>query len=236
MAVYAYAEPMIQTAPGIVHRAAAEMLGSAALTAAVVGSGIAATNLTEDAGLQLLINAAATVLVLYALITVLSPLGGAHFNPVVSLADFAFGYRALRDVGPYVVVQIVGCVLGSMLANAMFDLPVVRWSSTDRVSPEHLLAEIVATAGLVSVIFGLARTGRSHLAAPVVAAYIGAAYFFTSSTSFANPAITIGRAFTDSFAGIAPTSVGCFIGAQLVGAAAGYVAVEWLTRRIPAAE
>jgi glycerol uptake facilitator-like aquaporin len=211
----------------------AEFLGSAALAAVVVGSGIAATNLTDDAGLRLLINAAATSGGLFVLITVLGPLSGAHFNPLVSLADYALGHRGLRDIGPYILAQVAGCIAGCLLANAMFDLPAVSWSTTDRVTAGHLLAEVVATAGLVAVVFLLARTGRAHLAAAAVAAYIGAAYFFTSSTSFANPAITVGRMFSDTFAGIAPTSALPYIGAQLLGAGLGLAAVRFLAPARP---
>lgn len=204
-------------------------MGSASLTTIVVGSGVAATTLSDDVGLQLLINALATAFGLFVLITVLGPLSGAHFNPLVSAVDYALGLRSLRDIGPYVFAQVLGCIAGSVLANAMFELPLVTWSTTDRATASHLLAEVVATAGLVFVIFALARTGRAHFAAAVVAAYIGGAYFFTSSTSFANPAITVGRMFSDSFAGIAPTSVLPFLTAQIIGAAVGFAAVKALT-------
>lgn len=217
------------TAPvPLARRVAAELIGSAFLTAMVVGSGIAATALSRDVGIQLLINAIATAFGLFVLIGVLGPISGAHFNPVVSLADWFFGLRPARDVLPYVAAQVLGCIAGSVLANAMFDLPPAAWGTTDRVTPGHLVGEVVATAGLVLVIFLLARTGRSHLAAAAVAAYIGSAYFFTSSTSFANPAITIGRMFTDTFAGIAPASAPLFIGAQLLGAVVGAAVVTLL--------
>lgn len=217
------------TAPAaIARRISAEFLGSAALTATVVGSGIAATTLTDDVGIQLLINAIATAFGLFVLITVLGPISGAHFNPVVSLTDYAFGLRGVRDVGPYIAAQVLGCIAGSILANLMFDLPPAAWSATDRITPGHLIAEVVATAGLIFVIFTLARTARAHLAATAVATYIGSAYFFTSSTSFANPAITIGRMFSDTFAGIAPGSAPLFIGAQLIGAVLGYLCVRFL--------
>jgi len=199
----------------------------------VVGSGIAATTLSDDVGIQLLINAIATAFGLFVLISVLGSISGAHFNPLVSLADYAFGLRGLRDVGPYIAAQILGCISGSILANVMFDLPPSAWSSTDRITPGHLVAEVVATAGLIFVIFTLAHTQRAHLAAAVVATYIGSAYFFTSSTSFANPAITIGRMFTETFAGIAPGSVPLFIGAQAIGAVLGYLGVRFLVRRSP---
>ena len=228
MAVYAYACAVTTAPRTLPRRAAAELVGSAALTVVVVGSGIAATGLTDDVGIQLLINSIATAFGLFVLITVIAPISGAHFNPVVTIADVAFGHRRMRDALPYVAAQLVGCIVGSLIANVMFDLPPATWSATDRITAGHLIAEVVATAGLVFAIFVLARTGRSHFAAAVVAAYIGAAYFFTSSTSFANPAITVGRMFTDTFAGIAPSSAPLFIAAQIVGAAVGYGAVRSL--------
>lgn len=211
-----------------ISRPVVELIGASGLAAAVVGSGIAATQLSDDVGIQLLVNAIATAFALFALITVLGPLSGAHLNPVVTIVDAALGTRPWREVAPYVAAQIVGCIVGTVLANLMFELPAATLSTTDRATPAHLLAEVVATAGLVFVVFAIVRTGRAALAAPAVAAYIGGAYFFTSSTSFANPAITIGRMFSDSFAGIAPTSVLPFIAAQLVGAAIAYVAVRAL--------
>ncbi len=204
-------------------------MGSASLATIVVGSGVAAADLSDDVGVQLLINAIATAFGLFVLITVFSPLSGAHFNPLVSAVDYALGLRGMRDIGPYVVAQVTGCIAGGMLANAMFELPPVSWSTTDRATAGHLLAEVVATAGLIFIIFALVRTRRAHFAAPVVATYIGAAYFFTSSTSFANPAITVGRMFSDTFAGIAPTSALPYIGAQLIGALIGFAAIKFLT-------
>ncbi|MWV51187.1 aquaporin family protein [Rathayibacter sp. VKM Ac-2803] len=215
----------------LLRRVAAEFGGSAALTAIVVGSGIAATGLSDDVGVQLLINAIATAFGLFVLITVLGPISGAHFNPVVSMVDLALGHRGARDIAPYVAAQILGCVAGSVLANVMFDLPPVAFSGTDRITPGHLVAEVVATAGLVIVIFVLAATGRSVFAAGAVAAYIGSAYFFTSSTSFANPAITVGRMFSDTFAGIAPGSAPLFVAAQLLGALLGCGVVRALVPR-----
>lgn len=219
---------MTSAPAALVRRVAAEFGGSAGLAAIVVGSGIAATDLSDDVGVQLLINAIATAFGLFVLITVLGPISGAHFNPVVSVVDLALGRRDARDVAPYVGAQILGCITGGILANVMFDLPPVTVSSTDRITPGHLVAEVVATAGLVVVIFVLARTGRSAHAAGAVAAYIGSAYFFTSSTSFANPAITVGRMFSDTFAGIAPGSAPLFIGAQLIGGLLGCAAVRAL--------
>lgn len=200
--------------------AAGEFLGSAGLTAVVVGSGIAAQRLSpEDVGLQLFENAFATALGLTVLILVFATVSGAHFNPVVSLADIVLHRRSWSIAATYLPAQVLGCIAGAILANAMFGLQAVSWSTTDRAGLPLLLGEVVATAGLILVIFALVRTGRAHLAAPAVGAYIGAAYFFTSSTSFANPAITIGRMFSDTFAGIAPASALPFIAAQLVGAA-----------------
>jgi arsenate reductase len=210
-------------------RIAGEFLGSAMLTAIVVGSGIAAQRMSPgDTGVQLLENAFATALGLTVLIVVFSPLSGAHFNPVVSLADVLLGHRTWGDALRYIPAQVVGCIVGAMLANLMFGEALATWSTTGRLSAAHLLAEVVATAGLVVVIFALVRTGRAGLVAPAVGSYIGAAYFFTSSASFANPAITIGRMLTATFAGIAPGSAGGYIAAQLVGGALGWGCVELL--------
>ncbi len=212
--------------PALWRRALAEMVGTGMLVTVVVGSGIAAQRLSLDTGLQLLENAIATGLGLGVLILLLAPVSGAHFNPVVSLADWILGLRtrsglAARALGIYLPAQIVGAIGGAILANAMFATPTAL-SATDRATPATFFAEIVATAGLVLLIAGLIRTGRS---APVIASavgsYIGAAYWFTSSTSFANPAVTIGRAFTDTFAGIAPASVLPFIAAQVIGTGVG---------------
>ena len=200
-----------------------EFLGSAGLAAVVVGSGIAAQRLSPgDVGLQLFENAFATALGLAVLILVFASVSGAHFNPVVTIVDILLHRRSWSTAAVYLPTQVLGCIAGAVLANLMFAEPAVSWSATDRSGLHLLLAEAVATAGLILVIFALVRTGRSQLAAPAVGAYIGAAYFFTSSTSFANPAITIGRMFTDTFAGIAPTSALPFIAAQLVGAAVGW--------------
>ncbi|MGR0220987.1 aquaporin [Agromyces sp. ZXT2-6] len=214
------------TGPASARRVAAEGIGSAGLAVVVVGSGIAAQRLSpSDTGLQLLENAVATAFGLTVLIWVLAPVSGAQFNPVVSAVDAALGGRPWRDVAAYAPAQVLGCIAGTVLANLMFDEPAVAWSRTDRLTAAHLLSEVVATAGLVFVIFVLTRTNRGTLIAPAVGAYIGAAYFFTSSASFANPAITIGRAFTDTFAGIAPSAVLAYVLAQVVGAAVGWVAV-----------
>jgi glycerol uptake facilitator-like aquaporin len=201
-------------------RLLAEYLGSAFLAALVIGSGIAAQSLSQDVGLRLLENAAATAAGLFAIILMFGPISGGHFNPVVSLVDAAFGGISRRDALAYIPAQVAGCVSGAVLANAMFDLAAVSISAHHRASAAHLLAEVVATLGLVLVIFALARTRRATTAPAAVGAYIGAAYWFTSSTSFANPAITVGRMFSDTFAGIAPASVPGFVIAQLAGGAA----------------
>ncbi|HEX5593471.1 MAG TPA: MIP/aquaporin family protein [Solirubrobacterales bacterium] len=205
--------------PPLPRRLLAEFLGSAFLTATVIGSGIAASALSPgDTGLQLLENAAATAAGLFTFILMFGPVSGAHFNPVVSLVDAAFGGLRPRHALAYVPAQVGGCIAGALLANAMFALSAISISTHHRASPAHLLAEVVATVGLLLVIFSLARTRRGELAPAAVGAYIGAAYFFTSSTSFANPAIDVGRMFSDTFAGIAPASVPPFVAAQLVGA------------------
>jgi arsenate reductase len=210
-------------------RALAEFLGSAFLAATVIGSGIAAAQLSPgDTGLQLFENAAATAAGLFTFILMFGPISGAHFNPVVSLVDAALGGLRRRDLLTYVPAQVVGCVAGAVVANAMFGLSAISISTTHRASPPHLFAEVVATVGLLLVIFSLARTHRGQLAPAAVGAYIGAAYFFTSSTSFANPAISVGRMFSDSFAGIAPTSVPGFVTAQVVGGAVALAAIRAL--------
>jgi arsenate reductase len=213
----------------LTRKAIAEFLGSLLLAALVIGSGIAAQRLSpDDVGLQLLENAAATAVGLYALILVFGPVSGGHFNPVVSLVDAAFGGLAWRDLLVYIPAQVTGCVAGAVLANAMFELDPVTISATQRASVAHGLSEFVATLGLVLVIFALVRTGRVERAPAAVGAYIGAAYWFTSSTSFANPAITTGRMFSDTFAGIAPSSVPTFVLAQLAGAAAAVLVLRVL--------
>jgi glycerol uptake facilitator-like aquaporin len=224
------------TAVPLGRRAAAELVGTAALVAVVVGSGIQATDLTTDVGLQLLADSLATVLGLGVLIALLGPVSGAHFNPVVSIAAWWTGRRdanglSWRELSAYVPAQVAGAIGGAALADAMFAEPVVRFSIHRRSDPHLLLGEVVATAGLILLVLGLTRAGRERLAPVAVAAYIGSAYWFTSSTSFANPAVTIGRAFTDTFAGIAPVSVPGFVGAQLVGLAAGLALVALLFGR-----
>jgi arsenate reductase len=207
------------TAP-LPRRLFAEFLGSAFLAAVVVGSGIAAQELSPgDTGLQLLENAAATAAGLFTIILMLGPVSGAHFNPVVSLVDASFGGLGWRDAFAYIPAQVSGCVAGAVTANGMFALAAISISDNHRASPAHLFSEVVATLGLLLVIFALARSRRGAIAPAAVGAYIGAAYFFTSSTSFANPAIDVGRMFSDTFAGIAPAAVLGFIVAQLVGGA-----------------
>jgi glycerol uptake facilitator-like aquaporin len=201
-------------------RLLAELLGSAFLAAVVVGSGIAAQRMSPGtAGLELLENAAATAAGLFAIILMFGPVSGGHFNPVVSFVDAAFGGLRWRDAAAYLPAQVTGCIGGAVVANLMFSRAAVSISARHRASPAHFLSEIIATLGLILVIFALARSGRSRAAPAAVGAYIGAAYFFTSSTSFANPAIAAGRMFSDTFAGIAPSSVPGFIAAEVIGGA-----------------
>ena len=210
-------------------RLLAEFLGSALLAAIVIGSGIAAQTLSPgNVGLQLFENAAATAAGLFAIILMFGPISGAHFNPVVSFVDAGFGGLSWRDAAAYLPFQTIGCVAGAVLANVMFSQAAISISTKQRASGPHWLSEVVATIGLILVIFALARSGRSHLALAAVGAYIGAAYFFTSSTSFANPAITVGRMFSDTFAGIAPSSVPNFVSAQIVGGVLAFGLVRGL--------
>jgi glycerol uptake facilitator-like aquaporin len=218
-------------------RLLAEFLGSAFLAALVVGSGIAAQNLSPGyTGLELLENAAATAAGLFAIILMFGPVSGGHFNPVVSFADAFFGGLSWRDAAAYLPAQVAGCTGGAIVANLMFALPAVSISAKHRASPAHFLSEIVATLGLIVVIFALVRTGRGRTAAAAVGAYIGAAYFFTASASFANPAISIGRMFSDTFAGIAPSSVPSFIGAQVIGGALAVAVIKALYPNVTPAE
>jgi arsenate reductase len=224
------------TAP-LPRRLLAEYLGSAFLAALVIGSGIAAQRLSpDDTGLQLLYNSAATAAGLFAIILMFGPVSGGHFNPVVSLIDAAFGGLSRRDLLAYIPAQVAGCITGAVVANAMFALAAISISDHHRASPAHLFAEVVATLGLLLVIFALARTGRIATAPAAVGAYIGAAYWFTSSTSFANPAISVGRMFSDTFAGIAPSSVPGFVVAQLAGGAVAFGVIRVLYPGITPAE
>jgi arsenate reductase len=210
-------------------RLLAEFLGSAFLAAVVIGSGIAAQRLSPgNTGLQLFENAAATAAGLFAIILMFGSVSGGHFNPVVSFVDAGFGGLAWRDAAAYLPAQVAGCIAGAFVANAMFSLSVIELSTKPRASPAHFLSEVVATLGLLLVIFALVRSRRSHLAPAAVGAYIGAGYFFTSSTSFANPAITVGRMFSNSFAGIAPSSVPSFVAAQVVGGVLAFLVIRTL--------
>ena len=214
----------------LVRRLLAEFLGTGLLVTVVVGSGIAAAELSpDDVGLQLLENSMATVFGLAILILMLGPVSGAHFNPVVTVADWFLSRRdpegfSASHIVPYMAAQSLGAVAGALLANAMFDVG-TAFSEHERASSGHLLGEVVATAGLVLLIFALVRSDRTAVIAPAVGAYIGAAYWFTSSTSFANPAVSLGRMFSDTFAGIAPSSVPAFVLAQVLGGAIGVALV-----------
>ena len=220
-------------------RLLAEFVGSALLVTVVVGSGAAAERLSPgDVGLQLLENSIATALGLTVLILLFGPVSGGHFNPVVSAADWWLGRRAGtgvtgRELGGYALVQIVGGVAGAVLANVMFDVSVTELAGKDRSGSHLWVGEVVATAGLVAVIFGLALNGRGAWSAPAVGAYIGAAYWFTSSTAFANPAVTVGRMFSDTFTGISPSSVPPFLVAQVVGGLLGAALVLALYPDVP---
>ena len=202
----------------LTRRVVAEAVGTAFLVMAVVGSGIAAQRRSpDDVGLQLLENSFATAGALVGLILMFGAVSGAHFNPVVTLADRWFGTTSTRDAALYIPAQLVGGCIGAMLANVMFDLPAVELSTTDRSSGPLWLSEVIATVGLLLVIHGCVRTGRARVVPFAVAAWIAGAYWFTSSTSFANPAVTVARSLSDTFAGIDPASVPMFVVMQLVG-------------------
>jgi len=213
----------------LARKATAEAVGTALLVAVVVGSGIFAERLSpEDTGLQLLENSLATAGGLLALILAFGAVSGAHFNPVVSLAVRFFGDLTTRELAAYIPAQIVGGCIGAIVANLMFDLDAVTLSTHARSSSGLWLSEIVATFGLVLVILSVVRSGKSAAAPFAVAGYIAAAYWFTSSTSFANPAVTIGRTLSDTFAGIKPSSAPAFIAAQLVGGVVAFMLVRFL--------
>lgn len=214
----------------LVRKAVAEFAGTAILVCVVVGSGIMGTNLSHDAGVALIINAFSTIFALVLLILTVGPISGAHFNPVVSLVQLVARQQSLTETFTFIVAQTSGAISGALLANVMFDLPAVQFSGHDRVSSGMLIGEVVATAGLIALIGILSNRDQQKLTPVAVAAWIGSAYFFTSSTSFANPAVTIGRLFTDTFAGIAPASVLPYIAAQLVGAALGMAIVKGVQR------
>ena len=206
-----------------------EAVGAATLLLVVIGSGVMATNISDDVGVQLAINSAATGLILYILITLLGPISGAHFNPVVTVIELFKKNISPTLAAAYLLAQIVGAVIGVALANFIFKLPIIEISQKDRTGAELFVSEILATAGLVFIIF-TAIAQKSEAKIPVlVGAYISAAYFFTSSTSFANPAVTVARTLSDTFAGIAPSSVLPFIAAQIIGAALGLVLSTFLT-------
>ena len=215
-------------------RLLAEFIGTAMLVTVVVGSGIAAAQLSPgDVGLQLLENSTATAFGLAVLILLFGPVSGAHFNPVVTGADWLLGRRAgtgisARHAAAYLLAQLTGGIAGAFLGNVMFDRRILELSTKDRITTGHLVGEVLATAGLIAVIFALARTRRAALSAAAVGAYIGAAYWFTSSTSFANPAVTIGRLFSNTFAGISPASAPGFIAAQIIGALIGLALIAVL--------
>jgi glycerol uptake facilitator-like aquaporin len=219
----------------LARRLTAEAVGTGLLVAVVVGSGIAAERLSPgDVGLQLLENSVATAAALVALILAFGSVSGAHLNPVVTLAERLARGTTTRDASAYAAAQVAGACVGAMVANAMFDLPAVTLSDQVRSSGALWLGEIVATFGLLTVILGVVRSGRSDVVAFAVAGYIGAAYWFTSSTSFANPAVTIGRTLTDTFAGIAPSSAPAFVAAQAVGALAAIALARYLHPHVAA--
>jgi glycerol uptake facilitator-like aquaporin len=211
-------------------KSVAEFSGTALLVCVVVGSGIMGTNLSTDAGIALLINTISTIFALVLLIFVLAPVSGAHFNPAVSLVELFNKNLKPFEAISYLFAQVTGAIFGSMLANLMFDLEVLQISTKLRNSTGMLVGEIIATAGLITVIGVLSKRNQGTLIPVAVATWIGSAYFFTSSTSFANPAVTVGRIFSDTFAGIAPISVLPFIAAQLVGAVVGLVIVRAVTK------
>jgi arsenate reductase len=223
--------------PRLARRLLAELLGSAFLAALVIGSGIAAQTLSPgDVGLELFENAAATAAGLYTIILMFGPVSGGHFNPVVSLADASFGGIRWRHALAYIPAQVAGCVLGAVVANGMFSLAAISISTHHRATGAHLFSEAIATAGLLLVIFSLARSKRANTIPAAVGAYIGAAYFFTSSASFANPAISVGRMFSNTFAGIAPASMPGYVVAQLIGGACALLAIWVLYPDVTPAE
>jgi len=208
----------------------AEHIGTATLVCVVVGSGIMGTNLSKDSGVALLINAFSTIFALALLILIIAPISGAHFNPAVSLVQVLRREMNAVEFLSFISAQITGAISGAIIANVMFDLEAIQISTNERVSTGTLVGEVIATAGLITVIFVLVARSQDKLIPVAVAAWIGSAYFFTSSTSFANPAVTIGRVFSDTFAGINPASVLPFIIAQLIGAMLGVALVKGVTR------
>jgi arsenate reductase len=212
----------------LARRLVAEALGTGLLVIAIVGSGIMATRLSPDVGVQLLANAAATAAALTGLILVFAAVSGAHFNPVVTLIARGYGAIGKRDAALYIAAQMIGGCVGTVVANVMYELPAVEWSTKDRSSGALWFSEVVATVGLLLVIHGCVRSGRRDVVAFAVGLWIGGAYWFTSSTSFANPAVTVARTLTDSFAGIDPTSAPMFIVMQLIGGAVAFALIGFL--------
>jgi glycerol uptake facilitator-like aquaporin len=219
----------------LARRAVAELVGAALLLIAVVGSGIAAERLSPDAGIQLLVDALVSGATLTAVILAVGPVSGAHLNPVVTLADRALGGIGTRQAGVYIAAQLGGAVVGTVVANLIFSLPAVELSTRSRASAGLWLGEVVATFGLALVVFGVVRSGRRTAAPLAVGAYVFAAVLFTSSTSFANPAVTMARSFSDTFTGIAPGAVGPFVLAQLVGGALAVAVIRILYPTMAAA-
>jgi glycerol uptake facilitator-like aquaporin len=208
----------------------AEFIGTATLVCVVIGSGIMGTNLSNDPGIALLINAFSTIFALALLILIIAPISGAHFNPAVSLVQVIRREMSVVEFLSFISAQIAGAITGAIIANVMYNLPAIQISTHERVSTGTLVGEVIATTGLITVIFVLVARAQEKLIPVAVVAWIGSAYFFTSSTSFANPAVTIGRVFSDTFAGISPGSVIPFIVAQLIGAMLGVALVRGVTR------
>lgn len=214
----------------VLRKAFAEFLGTGTLVATVVGSGAMAANLTKDVGLQLLINTVATVATLYIIITLFGPVSGAHFNPLVSGIEFFKKRLKGATFLAYLIAQVSGGAFGALLANAMFELPLINISEKTRSGGHLFLGEIIATSGLIFIIYQATHLGLDRKLPRLIAAWIGAAYFFTSSTSFANPAVTLARTLSDTFAGIDPSSAPAFIVAQVIGAALGFTAFAYLSQ------
>jgi len=218
----------------LARRGTSECVGTGLLVAVVIGSGTAAERLSPtDVGLQLLENSIATGAALVALILAFGAVSGAHFNPIVTMADRLLGGMSTGEASAYIGAQLIGGAAGAMIANLMFDLPAVNWSTNNRTSVAHTVSEVVATFGLLLVVLGVIRTGQRNLAAFAVGGYIAAAYWFTSSTSFANPAVTIARTMSDTFTGIAPASVPWFVVAQCIGGALALALARFLYPNLP---
>lgn len=214
----------------ILKKLLAEYIGTATLVCVVVGSGIMGTNLSRDSGIALLINTFSTIFALALLILIIAPISGAHLNPAVSLVQVLRREMNAVEFFSFISAQIAGAITGAVIANVMFNLQAIQISTNERVTTGTLVGEVIATAGLITVIFVLVTRSQEKLIPVAVAGWIGSAYFFTSSTSFANPAVTIGRMFSDTFAGIQPGSVIPFIIAQLIGALLGIALVRGVTR------